>query len=253
MKKNVMMRVASIMLVLVLMSSSVISGTFAKYVTADSATDKARVAKWGVEFVPETDGMFLTQYNYDVAQTNVTGAYSVKSNEKVVAPGTKGAGYSFTTKHKDDTAPEVSYKVSFKLDDTSENIFLDTYLPIAYKVTVGTTDIGTASHNFNDLKDNLAKAMYMYDVDEKQYYISNDAGASWAKFGGPGGAAPKMVLSWEWPFEQGFDKEDTVLGYLVTGGYTLDQAKDLAGFTGAIADYNLEIVLNVTATATQLD
>ena len=253
MKKNVMMRVASIMLVLVLMSSSVISGTFAKYVTQGKATDSARVAKWGVEFKSDVDGMFLKEYNYEPTPNGVTGQFSVESTEKVVAPGTKGEGYSFTTVHKDGTAPEVSYEVSFVLDDTSENIFLGTYLPIEYKVTVGTTVIGSASHNFNDLKDNLAKARYMYDVDEKQYYISDDAGATWTPVGGPGDAAPEMVLSWEWPFEQGFDAEDTVLGYLVTGGYTLDQAKALAGFTGAIADYNLRIVLNVTATATQID
>ena len=48
MKKNVMMRVASIMLVLVLMTSSVISGTFAKYVTEGQSKDSARVAKFGV-------------------------------------------------------------------------------------------------------------------------------------------------------------------------------------------------------------
>ena len=64
MKKNVMMRVASIMLVLVLMTSSVISGTFAKYVTDGQATDKARVAKFGVSVTGKSD-MFDTTYNAD--------------------------------------------------------------------------------------------------------------------------------------------------------------------------------------------
>ena len=53
MKKNKMMRLASAMMVLTLMSTSVISGTFAKYVTKGEATDKARVAKWGVEVIVE--------------------------------------------------------------------------------------------------------------------------------------------------------------------------------------------------------
>ena len=48
MKKNKMMRLASVLLVLTLLSTSVISGTFAKYITTDSANDSARVAKWGV-------------------------------------------------------------------------------------------------------------------------------------------------------------------------------------------------------------
>ena len=48
MKKNKMMRLASSLLVAVLLTSSVISGTFAKYVTSDGASDSARVAKFGV-------------------------------------------------------------------------------------------------------------------------------------------------------------------------------------------------------------
>lgn len=247
MKKNVMMRVASVMLVLVLMTSSVISGTFAKYVTEGSASDSARVAKWGVEFVAETDDMFLTQYKYHDVQNGVAGDYSVEADMQVVAPGTDGTGYSFVTVHKGG-GPEVSYEVSFALDNTSENIFLDTYLPVEYTVTVGTTVIGTPSHSFGDLKDNLAKAMYMYDIDNKLYYISDDAGATWTEYGS---AAPEMVLSWEWPFDQGFNVEDTTLGYLAAN-YSLAEAVAQTHYAGT-GDYNLEIVLDVTATATQID
>ena len=47
MKKNTMMRLASVLLIAVLMSTCAISGTFAKYVTSDSSSDSARVARWG--------------------------------------------------------------------------------------------------------------------------------------------------------------------------------------------------------------
>ena len=49
MKKNTMMRIASVLMVAVLLSTCAISSTFAKYVSSDSATDTARIAKWGVE------------------------------------------------------------------------------------------------------------------------------------------------------------------------------------------------------------
>ena len=49
MKKNVMMRVASALLVAVLLSTCTISGTFAKYVTTSSGNDNAEV-------------MFVTDY-----------------------------------------------------------------------------------------------------------------------------------------------------------------------------------------------
>ena len=48
MKKNVLMRFASGALVITMLTTCVISGTFAKYITDDSAHDKARVAKWGI-------------------------------------------------------------------------------------------------------------------------------------------------------------------------------------------------------------
>ena len=48
MKKNKMMRLASAVLVCTLLTTSVISGTFAKYTSTSSASDNARVAKWGV-------------------------------------------------------------------------------------------------------------------------------------------------------------------------------------------------------------
>ena len=43
MKKNKMMRLASFLLIAVLLTTSVISGTFAKYVTTDAQWDSARV------------------------------------------------------------------------------------------------------------------------------------------------------------------------------------------------------------------
>jgi hypothetical protein len=48
MKKNKMMRLASALLVLTLLTTSLISGTLAKYTTSGNASDTARVAKFGV-------------------------------------------------------------------------------------------------------------------------------------------------------------------------------------------------------------
>ena len=47
--KNRFLRLASGLFVLCLITTSVISGTYAKYVTGDNGNDTARVAKWGVE------------------------------------------------------------------------------------------------------------------------------------------------------------------------------------------------------------
>ena len=65
MKKNKIMRIASVLLVAVLMSTCAISGTFAKYVTEGSSDDTARVAKWGVTISGKpaaTNQMFNDSY-----------------------------------------------------------------------------------------------------------------------------------------------------------------------------------------------
>lgn len=132
MKKNVMMRLASVLLVCVLLSTSVISGTFAKYVTGATAGDTARVAKWGVT-VSTSGTLFAEQYKdapiADVTDTgeNITvQVYDAASVEQdVVAPGTKNDdGMTFEIKG----TPEVDTKIAIVLT-AFEDIYLeaDTY------------------------------------------------------------------------------------------------------------------------------
>lgn len=90
MKKNTMLRIASILLVVTLLSTCVISGTFAKYVTKAEGQDQARVAKWGV-LVSVEGNVFADQYKaVDEAYLEDGGEYAVVSvnGDKVVAPGT---------------------------------------------------------------------------------------------------------------------------------------------------------------------
>lgn len=55
MRKSKSMRMASGLLVVTMLSTCMISGTFARYTTQDNASDTARVAKWGVTAVVSGD------------------------------------------------------------------------------------------------------------------------------------------------------------------------------------------------------
>lgn len=118
MKKNKMMRLASSLLVAVLLTSSVISGTFAKYVTSDEAEDTARVAKWGIT-VLASGNLFGTDYqkndSSDTADRITATSTSVSSDntDDIVAPGTlNDEGVSFVI---DGDSPEVAYDVTAKV------------------------------------------------------------------------------------------------------------------------------------------
>lgn len=89
MKKNTMMRLAAVMLMCVLLTTSVVGGTFAKYVTSDWEQDKARVAKWGVDVDVEADTAFATAYGKDSA-TSIAQTVVSSTSDKLLAPGTKG-------------------------------------------------------------------------------------------------------------------------------------------------------------------
>jgi hypothetical protein len=151
MRKNKMLRLASGMMVATLLSTSVISGTFAKYVTTGSASDTAVVAKWGVT-VSASGSLFGTKYSSNNSNP-VTEAASgdsisveTKNSSNVVAPGTKsehGLTYGITG------TPEVSTKVSAEI--VAEDIYLaeGTY-GVMEQVTVNETNFATL----------LAKGLY---------------------------------------------------------------------------------------------
>lgn len=118
MKKNKMMRLASAMMVLTLMTTSVISGTFAKYVTEDSASDKARVAKWGITVQAGGNlfGKYYAKTSDDTiaaASTNVATSLDDNIVDNIVAPGTKNEeGFTIAI----NGTPEVEYSVKAVVD-----------------------------------------------------------------------------------------------------------------------------------------
>jgi len=115
MKKNTMMRIASFLLIAVLLSTSAISGTYAKYVTKDEAVDHARVAKWGVTVEATDDSMFNGYYEtHDTERKAVIGAISVLSagTDNVVAPGTDGKLADFVIKGTPEVAVRINYEVT---------------------------------------------------------------------------------------------------------------------------------------------
>ena len=122
MKKNRMMRLASGLLVAVLVTTSMISGTFAKYTTQDSASDIARVAKWGVE-LQVVGNLYGDSYGEDdkiVLDTDSTiTVQSKEASDDVVAPGTENKeGFNVALKG----IPEVDGEIVTEM--AIQNVFL---------------------------------------------------------------------------------------------------------------------------------
>jgi len=120
MKKNKMMRLASCLLVMVLLTTSMIAGTFAKYTTEGSASDFARVAKFGV--VAEVTGeAFAAAYDIKEPTNDAEGnaiVYSVESStgDDVVAPGTSGTFTGVALTGEPEVAVNVKHDATITLD-----------------------------------------------------------------------------------------------------------------------------------------
>ena len=122
MKTNKMMRIASVLLVAVLLSTCVISGTFAKYTSTATATSTAKVAKWDVSVESTKLDSVTKTFTFDLFETIVD---TVDDNEDDdvaeghIAPGTKGV-YELEITNTSEVA--VNYTVEIDAPDAFDDI-----------------------------------------------------------------------------------------------------------------------------------
>lgn len=136
MRKNKMMRLASGLLVAVLLTTSMISGTFAKYTSTKSGSDSARVAKWsiianGTEDITLADPATITFDLFGTiedtaapSETDVKNLSDPADGKTVIAPGTKGS-FELTVQNKS----EVNAIYTITLAESN-----DDEIPLKYSV-----------------------------------------------------------------------------------------------------------------------
>ena len=214
MKKNRMMRLASLMLVAVLMTTCTISGTFAKYVTEATGTDTARVAKWGVTVTAQTEEVFGQKYEntIDASGTKVVSAadeYGETGLDDVLAPGTNGNLGSIAITGTPEVMVDITATADLVL--TGWAISGVEYCPLVF--TVGTDEFkigGTYNGNPITTVSELETAVEESFV---AALAANDVAANT-------NLADSITMTWSWPFEVGAnadeiaanDAKDTALG-----------------------------------------
>ncbi len=127
MKKNYMMRIASVLLVVVLLTTSIISGTLAKYTSSVEASAIATVAKWDIKVNNSKISVSNPNITFDLFDTvkdsNGTGDESDVVSKKI-APGTSG---SFAFKIENLSEVNAQYTVAL----TEKN---DSNVPLQYSI-----------------------------------------------------------------------------------------------------------------------
>ena len=243
MKKNKMMRIASVLLVAVLLSTCAISGTFAKYVTTGTASDVARVAKWGVTIegaIGGANNMFTDSYKNTPATytANEDGdtitVQASTAGTAIVAPGTESTLTAFDISGQPEVDVVVTYVADLELEgwdvmwDWDNNPETDKtsgfYCPIVFTVKANGTTTTIQMDETNTTAELLEKAVEDAIVNAKANYDTNEDLAN---------VEDDLVVSWKWNYE-GEDGKDTLLG---------DAA---ANANGNAATINLKVDVTIT-------
>jgi len=227
MKKNKMFRLASALLILVLLTTGIVGGTFAKYTTEGTGTDTARVAKWGVE-VSTTGKAFQTEYTADEdvtdsANQKITNSVATSvTGEKLVAPGTGGDLFEASVTGKPEVAVTVSTSGKLTLTgweyapDPMNPTAKEEYCPIVITIDGTNYKMGAATDEANHVYGTIAEFQTAVEkvLSKTQNFAPNtdlaagfSPSASWKwEFAGPDAAAYQT------------DAKDTALGNLAAGG-----------------------------------
>lgn len=247
-KKNKTMRAAGALFVATMLTTSMTAGTFAKYTTTNSASDSARVAKFGVEVQAEGT-LFAKKYvNEENGNTPGTINLTVNSEENVVAPGTKNShGLTFCVTG----TPEVTTSIDIQVNGIEE-VYLRAGEYFDYTTGGNLTDKFVLEENYYPVKFTLTQDGNKL-VDRGKLSDVQSALQGLSSIYEPGtvlnSAVGTLNLTWEWDFngEGVTDKADTLLGNLAA-----DSAKYGVGITEN-ADYSLQESVSINISVTQVD
>lgn len=267
MKKNKAMRLASVLLVLTLLTTCMTAGTFAKYTTGAEGTSTARVAKFGVNVSVDASKAFGEKYGDENAivtskDTGVT--VDASDNKEVVAPGTKGEiTFSITG------TPETKVDLSISLDD--ENTLKEVKLTKGtYKdVTTGKEitleeDYYPVQWTLKDKNGNIIGGLENKKLSEIETYLKgNDTIKEYAPntdlktlFANNASSTGEYILSWKWPIgDDTVNQKDTLLGNIQSDTKLVEKKDSQKTEFAAIqtTDYCLEEAFKLTISVTQVD
>lgn len=245
MKKNYMMRIASVLLVVVLLTTSIISGTLAKYTSLASGTANARVAKWSIKIedadiaAANTESFTFNLFDTIVDSVTVNNGTISTSSESDVATAASGENYKII-------APGTGGYFQIDIENASEV---------------------TAKYSIDWTLTNSMNIPVMFSLDNQTWYKSidqlntNTNTNTTINFGTSGNTA-LVTIYWKWAFENNeyytdtsssmattADDYDSYLGQLAAAATT-----DING-SWATSNEGAMPILCVTAnvTVTQVD
>ena len=198
MKKQRFFMLGIITVLVAVLSLTFVSSTFAKYTTSGTATDSARVAKWGVT-VAVNSAAFEKTYATDDTTSSL--ANSVEATVDVLAPGTKGTLVTANLEGKPEVAVRLSLDLTLEL--TGWTVNSAEYCPLEFKVNLGGVEETFKIDNstINTVQDLIDAVTAYVEGSNAEYEANEDLSTAY-----------DLTISWAWAFEGNDDAKDSKLG-----------------------------------------
>lgn len=212
MRKDVLVRLAGLAIMLTLISSALVSGTYAKYASAVSGSDTVRVAKFAFNLKDKTGAVVGSQSvgaaTFDIFSTTDDGLYDNGQGGTFIAPGTTGS-FGLTLEN----LSEVDVTASFEFEETNAG-----NVPIYYT-------IGEDSQRYSSVLTGLYTGGEYADMDAFEAAMAAEIGVLEAT-NGTVANTKTVTVNWTWAFESAgaeqSDETDTALGVGGTATVRLD-------------------------------
>ena len=217
-KKDLWVKLAGLAIMLTLISSSLVSGTYAKYVKEVTGSDTARVAKFAFNLKDGTNTVTQSQVGeaaFDIFSLAAdSGLYDNGSGGTFIAPGTTG-DFALTVEN----LSEVDVEASFVFTETNNDD-----VPVYYTIGADTqrySSVLTGSYGTESYEDMAAFATAM-----------STATGTLDASDGTTATTKTVTVSWTWAFETAgtgqADTTDTALGIGGNASVTLAVAVTIA-------------------------
>lgn len=237
-KKRNTLRIAFLLLVLCMISTVMLSGTFAKYTSEYAGQDTALVARWNFEATDGTTSLGEANQQLDL----FSHAYDEYINEKagehyIIAPGVEGEftiAMSFLS--------DVDAKVTVDFDNKDSSVVEGVYLPIEYYVVGDTTENWVTLDELENRFVSVLKIVYRSNVSKAPGDVPSANAFTFLNSEDETKATTiSQTVKWRWAFDDSTiikkdDKSDTLLGNASAG-----------------TDGRLQYILNVNIKAEQIE
>ncbi|MPN08002.1 hypothetical protein SDC9_155278 [bioreactor metagenome] len=274
MKKNWMLRLGLLAMVLTLVTMPMVSSTYAKYVSEASGTDTARVARWGVTLTSNLAPMFGDAYTEGASTidtwSNTLGDASelsvvaIAQGTNVLAPGT-GGSFSFVLTGTPEVALDLNVVASVTRTGWTVNSVND-YEPIKFVFSNGNLYWNGTGWQASSVQISASQLQFgLLSLDNPEV----DTNTNLATMNGGTGT---YTVTWEWPFfvdalvnatgnpgSDGFSDYTNLVKDATPDPdlmYTYDEADTILGSSvssGAAPLTGPTLAINLVITATQIN